>query len=176
MKPARPPWLVPGLVLVIVFQIVVLAMVYVNARIPVWTGQNIRLETRPVDPRSLFRGNYAFLNYAIARIPADQVNALGKPKRNQKVYVKLVPGKAGTHAYGGVSYEKPDTGLFIRGRIKDQRFRTSGTYRVRFGIEAYFAPKDKAIALEKQLRSPARAEVWISSSGKAALTGVIADD
>ena len=51
--------------IVIAFQIFVLAGEYTNAVYPLWTGQEIKLKTVPVDPRSLFRVNYARLRYEI---------------------------------------------------------------------------------------------------------------
>ena len=35
---------------------------------PLWTGKEIRVKVVPVDPRSLFRGNYARLNYDFSRL------------------------------------------------------------------------------------------------------------
>ncbi|MBT3870270.1 MAG: GDYXXLXY domain-containing protein [Gammaproteobacteria bacterium] len=46
----------------------VLVGMYVTAALPLWTGAEIRLATAPVDPRSLFRGNYALLSYDISEI------------------------------------------------------------------------------------------------------------
>lgn len=167
-----------ALVLVILFQGGVLAMVYLNARIPAWTGEAVRLKTVPVDPRSLFRGNYALLRYDISRIPAADVNRDGKPRPNQRVYVTLIPQADGIYGYGGVSFNPPSNlppgARYIRGRIKKPGHTRSGTYGITYGIEAWFAPKQKALALEKKLRTGATAEVWITDAGKAALKGVIA--
>ena len=48
-------------------------------------------------------------------------------------------------------------------------------YRVRFGIEAFFAPKEKALELEKDLRNGGAAILMVSNSGRAALKDVIPD-
>jgi len=163
--------------LIIFLQAGVLAMVYMNAKIPAWTGQIIRLRTVPVDPRSLFRGNYALLRYDISRIPAKDVNRAGKPRRNQRVYVSLVPEADGTYRYGGVGFEPPVDGApYIRGRIKSPSFTRSGSYRVAYGIEAWFAPKQKAVAIEKKLGKKGIAEIWLTEKGKAALKGIQADE
>ena len=164
--------MIAGLSLVILLQTGILAMVYISARIPMWTGSPVLLETSPVDPRSLFRGNYARLNYDISRIPAQEINRLGKPRPNERVYVRLTPGPDQVHVYKGVSFTRPESGLFIRGRIQERSWRSAGSYRIRYGIEAYFAPKEKALALEKQLRTSAVAKIYISDSGKPALEGI----
>ena len=57
-----------GLAVVILLQIVVLGSEYLGAIYPLWTGEEIKLKTTPVDPRSLFRGNYARLRYGISTI------------------------------------------------------------------------------------------------------------
>ncbi len=164
--------LIIGLSLVILLQTGILAMIYINAQVPLWTGRPIILKTRPVDPRSLFRGNYALLDYDISRIPAKDINRLGIPRPNERVYVRLTPGPDQIYTYQGISFEKPESGVFIRGRIQDRGRRSAESYRVRYGIEAYFAPKEKALALEKQLRTSAVARIYISDSGKSALEGI----
>ncbi|MCP4717838.1 MAG: GDYXXLXY domain-containing protein, partial [Desulfobacteraceae bacterium] len=128
-----------------------------------------RLKTRPIDPRSLFRGNYAQLQYEISRIPAKDINALKPPRQNEIVYVNLTPGTNGLYHYGGVSLSPPKTPVFIKGRIKNSRPVTTGTYRLTYGIEAWFAPREKALAIEKNLRDKGIATIYITDTGKAAL-------
>ena len=52
-----------ALLAALTLQVAILAGVFVNGFYPLWLGKEIRLETRPVDPRDLFRGNYARLGY-----------------------------------------------------------------------------------------------------------------
>lgn len=165
--------LIFGLTLVVVFQILVLAGEYANAVYPLWTGQEIRLKTVPVDPRSLFRGNYARLRYEISEIPGSDINDERFPRNGEIVFVQLKPGEEGIYSYAGASLDKPDHGVFIRGRIqKYSRRNKSEKYRVKYGIEALFAPKEKAMKLETDLRKTGVARIMLASSGKAALLGV----
>lgn len=164
-----------GLILIICFQFLVLVFEYVGATYPLWTGQEIKLKTVPIDPRSLFRGNYARLNYGISQINSGDVNTLKLPRNGEVVYIKLKKGEDGTSYYDGVSLEQPADGLFIRGRVKNPYLSTSTTtYPVNYGIEAFFAPKEKALALEKDLRSGAVATVMVASNGKATLKDILA--
>lgn len=170
MKPGIPKKLItPALALVIFFQIIVMGGVYLNARLPLWTGKEILLNTRPVDPRSLFRGNYARLSYDISSLPAEDIR--GKVRTNEVVYVLLATDKKGVFQYKSASLTRPDSGIFIRGRIKNRSHGTEPkkTYRINYGIEAFFAPKEKALALEKQLRQSALARIFVLPSGRAAL-------
>lgn len=166
-----------GLLLAIVLQGAVLIGEYVNAAYPLWVGKEITLETRPVDPRSLFRGNYAVLRYSINTIPATALKSKmesGKRLRNgEVVYVSLKQTEKGTYDYADASLVPPEQGLYIRGRLANRNVDAElNAYHIRYGIEAYFAPKDKAVALEKELRSGAEAAIFVASNGKAALFAV----
>ena len=66
-----------GLGAAIAFQLVVLAGMVVYAAMPLWTGTEIRVKTVPVDPRSMFRGNYAQLRYEFATLPEGALSEVG---------------------------------------------------------------------------------------------------
>ncbi len=168
--------LIVALSVVVVFQSLVLAGEYLNAVYPLWTGREIRIRTVPVDPRSLFRGNYARLRYEISSITAEEVSAVEILRQGEPVYVKLKADADGLYVFDGASLHKPASGTFIRGRIQTKsRHGTSARIRVRYGIEAYFAPKDKALALEKDLRDKGVARIMIATNGKATLKEILAE-
>ena len=165
-------WIFPGLAAVVVIQVGILAGEYLNAVYPLWTGQEVKLKTVPVDPRSLFRGNYALLNYGIANVALPYSADRQKPRHGEIIYVKLKEGKDGVYLSESTSLTRPEQGLFIRGRVQSKRFRGP---QVRYGIEAYFLPKEKALTLEKELRRGGIAKVMVAGNGKAALKEVIAN-
>lgn len=152
----------------IVLQLGVLVTQYVMAVYPLYRGTEIRLRTTPVDPRSMFRGNYAQLRYEISSIAGDELAEV-KIRSGEVVYVRLKPSDDGTYEYNGVGLKKPEGGVFIRGRITDPWGRGSP---VRYGIEAFFAPEDKARAIEDKLRENAVAVVMVTRGGRAALKAV----
>ena len=164
-----------GLIIVIVFQLVVLAGEYLGAVYPLWTGKEIRLKTVPIDPRSLFRGNYARLNYDISTIEAEYFDEKINLRNDEQVYVKLKQTEDGLYVFEDAFLEKPKDGIFIRGRIQDGRFWARGAYNIKYGIEAYFAPKEKALALEKELRHSGVAVIMVTNNGKAALKEIVTD-
>ena len=155
-----------GLALAVCFQITVLATEYVGSVWPLWYGTPITIKTEPIDPRSLFRGNYVRLNYAISSIDANRVQ--GRFKRGDVGYVLLAEHE-GVHEAVGLFKEPPKEGLFIRGRITS----TGHQYRLKYGVEAFFMPKEKALAAERSVRDGAKAEVFITDSGKAAINKLI---
>lgn len=165
-------FLVPGLVLAILLQALVMTGVLLTSLWPLWTGTEIRLKTRPVDPRSLFRGNYARLSYDISQIPTADLASRAAPRANEPVYITLSPGPDGLHQYKAASFERPQQGTYIRGRIQPPIDGDDTHFRVRYGIEAYFAPKEKALALERRLRDAAVAVVRVAGSGRPALKDI----
>ncbi|MFC6635443.1 GDYXXLXY domain-containing protein [Microbulbifer taiwanensis] len=162
-----------GLLAAIALQFLILIGMYISAQMPLWTGEEIRLKTIPVDPRSLFRGNYARLDYNFSQLDASLFPADRKLREGELVYVSLKRDKRGFHRLAGASLEKPEEGVFLRGRISGTWLRDSrSSYRVRYGIEAFFAPKEKALGLESELRNGGVAEVMVSGGGRARLKNV----
>ena len=141
--------LVIGLSLAIVLQFFVLSGMYVSAALPLWTGSEIRVKTVPVDPRSLFRGNYARLSYEFSRFDRKQLPENEVLRNGEVVYVVLKPDTDGLYAFSQLTLEQPGSGVFIRGRIysRHNRMRGVGSLRIKYGIEAFFGPKDKALQL-----------------------------
>jgi len=164
-----------GLLLVSLLQVVVLAGEYLGAVYPHWSETTVKLKTIPVDPRSLFRGNYASLNYDISTLPVTLYKGPQQLRENERVYVLLELDEDGISTARQVLLRPPAQGLFIRGRIKNRRWGNKDNLSIKYGIEAWFAPKREALALEKRLRSGALAEVSLATNGKAALKAVIAD-
>lgn len=155
-----------GLALTIGLQGLVLATEYLSSVWPLWFGTPISLQTTPIDPRSLFRGNYVRLNYAISAIDQDINTAAFK--RGEVAYVSLRQ-QGELHVASGLHRTPPDAGLFIRGRIAN----SAPPWRLRYGIEAYFMPKEKALRAERAVSDGARAQVYLLGNGKAAIARLL---
>ena len=166
-------WHAKALVGAIVLQLLVLGGGLLGALYPRWLGQEVRLLVEPVDPRSLFRGNYAQLRYRIGEVAMDEATL---PLRHgERVYVPLRPADEGVMQGDGLRLSPPADGLFIRGRVEGRPWPAQEGFRVRvrYGIEAYFLPRDKALAMEKALRQgDSVASVMVAPNGKAALVAV----
>ncbi|HCH32706.1 MAG TPA: hypothetical protein DE045_07185 [Oceanospirillaceae bacterium] len=167
-----------GLIFAITFQLCVLVGMYINAQLPLWFGSEISLATKPVDPRSLFRGNYALLSYHINQQAVPQAWQDGQPiAKGRVVYISLEPAaETGLWVGTGIYKEAPTSGLFIRGRTgKNWHRQGAPMIDVTYGIEAYFAPKDKAMALEEQLNHPHKAVIMLYTDGRARLKGIVSN-
>ena len=57
------------LLLVVVVQIVIVAVLIASKETLLRTGQTVKLELAPLDPRSLMQGDYVRLNYKISQLP-----------------------------------------------------------------------------------------------------------
>lgn len=156
----------------VVLQVLVLVGELVGAWYPRWVGQPALLAVEPVDPRSLFRGNYVQLSYRIGRVQVGS-EPVGL-HRGSQAYVLLKPDADGLLTAAGVRAQPPQQGRFIRGRVVYWRPDGDGKYVVslRYGIEAYFLPQQKAKTMERQLRNGSVATVMLAPNGKAALLRV----
>lgn len=122
----------------------------------------VLLETAPVDPRDLLRGDFVILNYKISRLDkslfvpplTDELNA------GTMVYVHLKPvGEFHEANFASLTPPEPGSGLFVQGHVVNPwRLRLGqGTaqdpVRVEYGLERYYVregtgePRGKLTAL-----------------------------
>jgi uncharacterized membrane-anchored protein len=171
---------IPLLVLVVLLQTAALiGMVAIKQR-TLATGTPILLETAPIDPRSLFRGDYVRLNYEISSIRYDLVGGDSDFDRHDTIFVLLQEGEKFWQPVS-VHHEMPmqeDGAVVIRGEVQWTGIWTDGEKRegvnVRYGIESYFVPEGEGIALER----PAEGEevsllVAVDDNGVAAIKAVL---
>jgi uncharacterized membrane-anchored protein len=83
--------------------------------------------------------------------------------------VTLTPGSDGIYSFSSISLESPKEGVFLRGRATNAQRGLS----VNYGLEAFFAPKEKALQLEKDLRSGAIAALMVDGSGHARIKEIL---
>ena len=172
--------LIRSFILVTTFQLVILVGEYFSSVYPLWTGKPAILAIVPLDLRSLFSGNYIHLDYDITNLDERVIDGTLNLRTGAVVYVHLTE-HSGVFRAQYVTAKAPEKGPFIRGRVRhfyreDQTISLS----IHYGIEAYFFPKEKALAIEEKFRDGqqddsalAYAQVRIASSGKAALENII---
>lgn len=171
---------VPLLVLVVLLQTAALVgMVAVKQR-TLATGTPILLETAPIDPRSLFRGDYVRLNYAIGSLDYGKVGGDEGFERHDPVYVVLRKGERFWEPVS-IHREMPEHGndeVVIRGEVQWSGIWVGGENRdginVRYGIENYFVPEGEGMALER----PAEGEdvtiqIAVDEDGDSAIKAVL---
>ncbi|MDR0577457.1 MAG: GDYXXLXY domain-containing protein [Candidatus Accumulibacter sp.] len=130
-------------------------------------GEPVLLETAPVDPRDILRGDYVTLGYEIGNIDGDMLEkAFGETWKDRgahdrathDVFVILERGADGVGRVGSVSASRPPEGLYIEGRL-DWRGN------VDYGIGVYYVPEGTGHAMENRIRgrdgARARADVRV---------------
>jgi len=150
-------------------------------------GADVKLETRPVDPRDFLRGDYVTLDYSISSLHGGALKELagqGAPVfvRGTPVFVKLSPNHDGFYEAVSV-HEAPvevtNTQVLIRGRVAWGFCSgdVSGcTLQVRYGIESYFVPEGEGGKLEAARNQRKLTVVAaVAPTGRAAIKRLLID-
>ncbi len=152
------------------------------------------LQTQPVDPRDLLRGDFVILSYDFNRFnrqsweePAGTEfeastkaleNKINEAPSGTKIYVVLEVDEQTRSAIAkGITFDKPATGLFLSGTMRGNNNNWRGR-EARFGIEKYFVPEGKGRELEKARNSERlQAEIAINpTTGKALVVDLLMDE
>lgn len=140
-------------------------------------GQIVLLETQPVDPRDLLRGDFVRLNYKISDVPRERFFSPplnGELASGTTVYVALVPDatnnfsevhRASTEWFSPASNE-----VIMRGRAAESWRNRSGTVHVEYGLEQYFVAEGTGNPSGKLTVQAA-----VAKSGQASIKEVFVD-
>ena len=146
-------------------------------------GREVTLQTRPVDPRDLLRGDYVVLGYDISQLPAGALAGQPTAERNPIVFVKLAPDANGLYQAVSV-HAAPVTvtapAVLIRGRVSYSCGSTIRTFcdklTVRYGLENYFVPEGEGKTLEQaRNQQKLRVVAAVLPSGRAAIKRLLLD-
>ena len=127
------------------------------------TGREVVLQTVPVDPRSLLQGDYAILDYEIARMPAY----LPDWDVGETVYVELreAPVHWRSEVYS-LTRGVVRTEVFIRGRVDRPG-------HLDFGIGTYFVPEGTGWIIEQA--DDVKVVVKVDDNSNAVIKDVLVD-
>ena len=158
---------------VVLCQLLVLGGMIVKRQHLLDTGQLVRLKCEPIDPRSLFSGDYVILNYTISTFSKDEWERLVKSpvklRKNDTVYVALEKEKESPYWVAAAISPSLETlqqnhNVVIRGVLQNHWRK-----RIRYGVEHYFVPQFEGLDIEKQL-AQVSVEVALSDSGESGIT------
>lgn len=149
--------------LVIIIWIVIIGGFVISQQRTILLGEEVLLDTRPVDPRDLFRGDYVILNYEIGLVDTDQEFTPG-----ERVFVTLDTQQEYAQATS-ISTQRPDT-LYIQGTVKSNR---GNTVEVEYGIESYFVEEGAGLELERLSSDELDVRVAISDRGDAKIKDLL---
>jgi uncharacterized membrane-anchored protein len=148
------------------------------------SGQEVRLEVVPVDPRDLFRGDYVVLDYRIGTVDMPK-DAMSSPfTRGQQVFVTLRPDGSNKSKAVAISAERPavsGTDLVIAGVVSSPStcpLNETGTrdcklgsraVGVRYGLESYFVPEGEGKKIELTPKALLEVVAAVAPSGQSAI-------
>lgn len=138
-------------------------------------GTVIQVETRPVDPRDLLRGDFVRVGYEFSQLAGSDfeppLDASTPLRRGDRVYVEMAPAPdTAFHRRVRVSREKldvPEGHVLLRGTVEfPMQVHGSNLVRVSYGVERYFVaegtgtpPADARMTAELSVASDGRA--WL---------------
>lgn len=128
-----------------VVQFVLIVLVFLNAYLPLLLGDELRVRARGYDPHDIFSGNFVRLDYGI-RVKEDE---LPQDRQIKEFFVLLVDeNNDEVFEFGKILLDEPQNELYIKAK-RSHRWSDS----LEIGAEKYFAPKEKALEIERKLRS-----------------------
>lgn len=134
------------------------------------TGTTAYLETAPVDPRALFRGDYVTLGYAVGEGASSPEMATESRRTGKPIYVTVTTDRPARFVAAG--FERPDLEpgqTCLKGRTR--RFGPQGT--VDFPqIAQFFVAEGEGRELERQVGDDLLAEIKVSDRCNAVLVGL----
>jgi uncharacterized membrane-anchored protein len=149
------------LIIVVLLQVLALLAMVGMKQWTLNTGAPIALETAPLDPRSLFSGDYVRLNYKISQLRLDDLGGDRDFKAHEAVYVLLKKGEPywqPVSVHHAMPALPPDhvamKGViqYVGGDLWNQQLRKfeKATYlNMRYGVENYYVPEGKGRELER---------------------------
>lgn len=149
------------LIVLIALQSVVLVAMIGMKQWTLSTGTPIVLETQPIDPRSLFQGDYVRLNYKISTLGLADLSSDSPFKAHEQIYVLLREGNPYWQPIS-IHHERPASPpdhVVLKGTVvgmgnrrwnPDSRsWEAIEHLMVRYGIENYFVPEGEGRDLER---------------------------
>lgn len=154
------------------------------------TGMPVILETQPIDPRSLFSGDYVRLNYKVSDLRLEELAGDRLFKRHDTVFVVLArDGESGGEYWKAISVHRgrprPGDGqAVIKGRVEytgdtiwdaaQNKAVEVKHVHVRYGIEDYFVQEGTGRELERPRQDEkVSIEVAVDRFGNAGIKAVL---
>lgn len=160
---------------IVLLQLAILGSMIAKQEYILKSGSNVLLLCEPIDPRSLFSGDYVKLNYQISRI-TDLSGIKLKPGENVSsvkegmIYLALdkLPDDRFWKASAistDIEWLRRDFKTIIRGRVSPGGIASG----IKFGLEDYFVPQNEGRIIENDLNRVS-VEVSVLPDGSSAIS------
>ena len=154
--------------IIVLFQILILVGLMGFNEANLAFGKSVVLQTVPVDPRDIFRGDYVVLGYEISTL--TNIPGLQTVKEGDKAYVRLEQRGDVWEATGVWNSYHEEWDVFISGKVTNVR---DNRITMEYGIEAYFVPEGKGREIERA--EDIKVRVSVDRSGIAIIKNLIVD-
>ncbi|MGE5372352.1 MAG: GDYXXLXY domain-containing protein [Solirubrobacterales bacterium] len=171
-------------IIIVCLQVLLLTGMILDNQYILRYGQPILLKTEPIDPNSLFSGEYVDLNYEISDLDLDQT-VYEVPPAGMALEAYYAQGKTVyvTLKKNGRFYEaariarhrtEPGAGqIVLKGRIRWSEPIVA--VRVSYGIESYYTPEGKAKGYERPTNGTPVVTVRVDRFGRGRIEKVVID-
>jgi uncharacterized membrane-anchored protein len=174
------------LIVVVLVQTLILLAVIGMRQWTLSTGIPVILETQPIDPRSLFSGDYVRLNYKVSDLRLEELAGDRTFKRNDTVFVVLAPEGDYWKAVSVHRSRPPpaDGQAVIRGSVeytgdtiwdaeRNKALEVKHLH-VKYGIEDYFVQEGAGRELERPKQGErVSIQVAVDRCGNAGIKAVL---
>ena len=140
-------------------------------------GQLIMLETQPVDPRDLLRGDFVRLNYKISDVPRERFFApplSGELAPGAAVFLAVAP--TGTNNFFQLArastkwFTPPSNEVILRGLVAQSWWNSANSVHLEYGLEQYFVAE-----VTGNPRGKLTVQAVVAKSGRASIKEVFVD-
>ena len=165
------------LLLVLFLQISILAGMVLDSYRIIASGEKVLLKIEPVDPRSLFQGDYVILRYPFNDLDLGKVAHdldLTRTYYQQKVYLVLEQkGEIWEPVFVTQDSKKVKDKTFLKAKVIFLSQGMPSTFlHLKLDIETFFVPEGKGQEIEKQIQEGVLYAQVSVYKGKARVTGL----
>lgn len=151
-------WL-PLAIIVFIVQLAIPAYMIFEQKQTLSKGDLHKFKVEPIDPYDPFRGRYVVLSFAAGRNPVPLIDfeqLEGEElARDSWVYAHLTTDKEGFAEIKQISLAKPKSN-FLKVKASYSHYGSENKYRVQIPFDRYYAPENKAYAIETNVRDRSR--------------------
>lgn len=170
----------------VLIQVALLAAMVVDRAQVLREGTEVKLQTRPIDPRDFLRGDYVVLGYDMSQLKTGALKDLPSGSSHPVVFVKLAPNRDGFYEVVSVhAAPVPVTSseVLIRGRVRygascggSEKPTFCNEISIRYNLESYFVPEGEGKKLEDARNARKLTIVAaVLPSGRAAIKRLLLD-
>lgn len=168
----RSPWLRWGLAALI--QLLLVALPLADRLSVHYSGVEVMLALRPVDPRDLLRGDFVILNPAIGEVDASEVGRPENLQAGDRVWTVVEPDADGIFRAVDLLRAPPSAGrIALSGTVR--RIAAGNRVFIDYGLDAFFVPEGRGREIEQIDSSTMRLVVAVSADGRSAPLRLLAD-